>query len=199
MNKLIFVTGGARSGKSSFAEELCINQNNATAYIATSIPFDEEMKDRVRKHRESRPSNWTTYEIYEDVYKIINEISKTHKTIILDCVTLLVTNLMFGSKEINSRFENICDIDEYYEKAKRNEINEIEEYIKDQVKKLINEIKKTDLYVVIVTNEIGMSVVSSNKISRIYTDIVGRINQQIAKESDEVYFVVSGIPMKIKG
>lgn len=186
MSKIVLVTGGARSGKSNFAEKLCIDQNNSTAYIATSIPFDDEMKDRVKKHKESRPQNWNTYEIYKDIYSIIKEISNKHKTVILDCVTLLVNNLMFTYD---------MDID----KANQEEINELEKYIKDQVKKLIEEIKKTNLYFVVVTNELGMAVVPDNKLSRVYTDIVGRINQQIASQSDEVYFVVSGIPMKIKG
>ncbi|WP_270943300.1 bifunctional adenosylcobinamide kinase/adenosylcobinamide-phosphate guanylyltransferase [Romboutsia lituseburensis] len=186
MSKIILVTGGARSGKSNFAEKLCIDQNNSTAYIATSIPFDDEMKDRVKKHKESRPQDWKTYEIYKDIYSIIKEISNNHETVILDCVTLLVNNLMFTYD---------MDID----KANQEEINELEKYIKDQVKKLIEEIKKTNLYFVVVTNELGMAVVPANKLSRVYTDIVGRINQQIASQSDEVYFVVSGIPMKIKG
>lgn len=185
MSKIILVTGGARSGKSSFAESLCINRNNSTAYIATSIPFDEEMKDRVKKHKESRPQSWDTYEIYKDIYSIIEEISKKHKTVILDCVTLLVNNLMFT-----------YDID--IDNATGEEINNLEIYIKDQINKLLKSVKGTDLYFVIVTNELGMGVVPDNKLSRVYTDIVGRINQQIALQSDEVYFVVSGIPMKIK-
>ena len=79
MSKVILVTGGARSGKSNFAEKLCKDRNNNTAYIATSIPFDDEMKDRVRKHKESRPQNWKTYEIYKDIYSIIDDISKNTK------------------------------------------------------------------------------------------------------------------------
>ena len=157
MSKVILVTGGARSGKSNFAEKLCKDQNNNTAYIATSIPFDDEMKERVKKHKESRPQNWKTYEIYKDIYTIINDISKEHKTVILDCVTLLVNNLMFT-----------YEID-------------IDNSTQDE------------------TNELGLGGVSINKLTRIYTDIIGRINQQIATHSDEVYFVVSGIPMKIKG
>lgn len=185
MSKLVLVTGGSRSGKSNFAESLCIDQNNSTAYIATSIPFDEEMKDRVRKHKESRPDTWNTYEIYKDIYSIIKAISEKHKTVILDCVTLLVNNLMF---EYGIDFDNTTS----------EETNKMEIYIKNQFQKLVNEIKKTDLYFVIVTNEIGMSLVSDNKLCRVYSDIVGRINQYIASEADQVYFVVSGIPMKIK-
>ncbi len=185
MSKVILVTGGARSGKSNFAEKLCKEQNNNTAYIATSIPFDDEMKDRVRKHKESRPQNWKTYEIYKDIYTIIDDISKEHKTVILDCVTLLVNNLIFMHE---------IDIDN----STQYEIDELEKYIKEQVEKLLIEIKKTNLYFVIVTNELGLGGVSINKLTRVYTDIVGRINQQIAAQSDEVYFVISGIPMKIK-
>ena len=143
------------------------------------------MKDRVKKHKESRPKNWNTYEIYKDIYSIINNISKNHKTVILDCVTLLVNNLMFTYE---------IDID----KATQEEINELETIHKRPNNKLIEEIKKTNLYFVIVTNELGMGIVPDNKLSRVYADIVGRINQLIASQSDEVYFVVSGIPMKIK-
>ena len=175
MSKIILVTGGARSGKSGFAESLCREQNNSTAYIATSVAFDDEMKERVRKHQESRPKEWKTYEIYKDIYKIIKE-----------CITLLVNNLMFVDG---------IDID----KASEQEINDLEAYIKDQVKKLIEEVKRTDLYFVMVTNEIGLGVVPSYKLGRVYCDFVGRINQMLGRLSDEVYFTVCGIPTKIKG
>lgn len=186
MSRIILVTGGARSGKSNFAESLCIDRNNNTAYIATSIPFDDEMKDRVKKHQQSRPQQWNTYEIYKDIYSIVEDIAKNHETVILDCVTLLVNNLMFT-----------YDLD--IENSTSEEINELELYIKNQVDKLIREVKNTNLYFVIVTNELGMGIVPGNKLSRIYSDIVGRVNQQIASKSDEVYFVISGIPMKVKG
>lgn len=186
MGQLVLVTGGARSGKSRYAESLCRARENATAYIATSIPFDEELKDRVKKHREMRPSSWETFEIYEDVYKIIPEIAKGYQTVILDCVTLMVNNLMF--KE-----------DVEYDEMTAAEIDALEMGIKEQFIKLIEAIKQTELYVVVVTNEIGLCPVAANRLTRIYTDIIGRMNQLIAANSDEVYFVVSGISMKIKG
>lgn len=186
MSRIVFVTGGARSGKSSFAESLCKAQNNATAYIATSIPFDKEMKTRIKKHQASRPSSWSTYEVYKDIHKIIPDIAKTHQTLILDCVTLMVNNLLFKS---NIDFDT-CD-DQV--------IDEIELAISEQVAYLIHATQKTDLYAVIVTNEIGMGIIGATRLTRIYTDIIGRINQQIAAKSDEVYLVVSGIPVKIRG
>lgn len=185
MSNIILVTGGARSGKSNFAEYLCIKQNNRTAYIATSIPFDDEMKNRVKKHQESRPKEWKTYEIYKDIYSIVEELDNNHDTVIMDCVTLMVNNLMFTYG---------IEVD----KATSQELDELEEYIKEQIKKLMEAIKKTNLYFVIVSNEVGMGIVPENKLSRIYADFVGRANQLIAKYSDEVYFVVSGIPMKVK-
>ena len=175
MSNIILVTGGARSGKSSFAESLCKNQNNRIAYIATSIAFDDEMKNRVKKHQESRPKEWKTYEIYKDIYSIIDEIGET----------LMVNNLMFTYG---------IDVD----KATSKELDELENYIRDQIEKLLDAVKKTNLYFVIVSNEIGMGIVPANKLSRIYSDFVGRANQLIGKYSDEVYFVVSGIPMKVK-
>lgn len=185
MSNIILVTGGARSGKSSFAESLCIKQNNKTAYIATSVAFDDEMKNRVKKHQESRPKNWKTYEIYKDIYSIVEELNKNHDTVIMDCVTLMVNNLMFTHG---------IEVDE----ATCEELNELENYIREQITKLLEAVKKTNLYFVIVTNEIGMGIVPENKLSRIYGDFVGRANQLIASYSNEVYFVVSGIPMKVK-
>ncbi|UEL49384.1 bifunctional adenosylcobinamide kinase/adenosylcobinamide-phosphate guanylyltransferase [Terrisporobacter hibernicus] len=185
MSNIILVTGGARSGKSSFAESLCIKQNNKTAYIATSVAFDDEMKNRVKKHQEGRPKNWKTYEIYKDIYSIVEELNKNHDTVIMDCVTLMVNNLMFTQG---------IEVDE----ATSEELNELENYIREQITKLLEAVKKTNLYFVIVTNEIGMGIVPENKLSRIYGDFVGRANQLIASYSNEVYFVVSGIPMKVK-
>ena len=95
MSNIVLVTGGARSGKSNFAELLCREQNNSTAYIATSVAFDDEMKDRIKKHQDSRPKEWKTYEIYKDIYSIVEDLDKNHDTVILDCLTLMINNLMF--------------------------------------------------------------------------------------------------------
>lgn len=180
------VTGGARSGKSSFSEALCKSKSEQVAYIATSIAFDDGMKDRIKKHRDSRPKHWKTYEVYRDIYNIIDDIKNKRDTVLLDCVTLLVNNLMF-------------DFDIDWDKVSREEIDDIESYINEQVVKLIDSIRNTDLYFVFVTNELGMGIVPENRLSRIYRDIAGRVNQKIATLSDEVYLVVSSIPVKIKG
>lgn len=185
-SRIILITGGARSGKSSFAEKFTANISDKVAYIATALPFDEGMKDRIKKHRESRPKTWTTYEVYKNIYKYIDEISINHDVILLDCVTILVTNLMLENSELSWD-----DID-------REKIDEIEKDIKEQVSLLIKKIKDTGINCVLVTNEVGMGIVPENRLSRIFRDIAGRINQFIASNSDEVYFTVSGIPTKIK-
>lgn len=185
MSEIIFVTGGAKSGKSAFAESLCIEKNNRTGYIATSIPFDDEMKEKVRLHKERRPSDWATYEIYEDVFGIIEKISKECDTVMLDCITLMVNNLMF---KYDMNPQNLSN----------EELEKMDEYILDQFEKLVEEIRKTELYFVFVTNEIGMGVVPANKLSRIYANTAGKINQYVASNSDEAYLVISGIPVKIK-
>jgi adenosylcobinamide kinase/adenosylcobinamide-phosphate guanylyltransferase len=184
MGLLTLVTGGARSGKSSFSEDLIGKEGNSIVYIATAIAFDKEMEDRIKKHRESRPSEWFTIERYKDFREISNlEAFVKADSVILDCLTIMVTNLLI---EYRYDFDNIS----------MEEITGIEKDIFKQVSELLDVIK--DKNVVIVTNEIGMGIVPNNVLSRVFRDIAGRVNQYIAKRADRVYFLVSGIPMEIK-
>ncbi|MDR0880462.1 MAG: bifunctional adenosylcobinamide kinase/adenosylcobinamide-phosphate guanylyltransferase [Clostridioides sp.] len=220
MAKIILVTGGSRSGKSIFAESICEYKKDKTAYIATSIPFDEEMKDRVKKHRENRNQNWKTYESYSDVHLLIPEISCDFNTVLLDCVTLMVTNLMFDyeAKLKDNKYKstnsddnlqktpaNAMDYDtelnygDGIEGYNSNQIDILKSYVDSQIESLLSAIEETDLYCVFVTNELGMGIMPDNKLSRVYIDIAGKVNQRIAERSDEVYLTVSGIPVKIKG
>ncbi|RKD22498.1 adenosylcobinamide kinase /adenosylcobinamide-phosphate guanylyltransferase [Caminicella sporogenes DSM 14501] len=184
--KIILITGGARSGKSSFAEKYVSEIGKKIAYIATAIPFDDGMKNRIKRHRESRPSEWTTFEMYRDIYKHIQKIAKKHDTVLLDCMTIMITNLMFDNSNID------------WDKVDWEEVDDIENDIKEQIVLLIDEVKKAEINMVIVTNELGMGIVPESRLSRIFRDIAGRMNQLIAGKADEVYFIVSGIPVKIK-
>lgn len=184
--KITVVTGGARSGKSNFAEELAKTSVAPVAYLATAIAFDEGMKDRIQKHQASRPKEWTTYEGYKRLYTVIEEIAREHGTILLDCITIMVTNLMFDNECTN------------WDEMSRSEIDKMEEEIKQEIHKLMEYGRKHNMWLIMVTNEIGMGIVPENRISRIFRDIAGRINQIIAKEADEVYLTVSGLPLKLK-
>lgn len=177
---IYLVTGGARSGKSSFAESLYAEKLDV-AYIATSKVYDEEIEDRVKKHQESRPSEWRTYEGYLN----LKESLGTEKNYLLDCVTGLVSNIMF----------DLSKKTKYIEAELK---NQIEEKAMEELEQLISEVKSKNQNLVLVTNEVGMSIVPEHHISRVFRDIQGKVNQRLASLSDEVYLVCSGIPVKIK-
>lgn len=183
-NKLILVTGGARSGKSSFGEAQ-FNPEDMVLYIATAQAFDVEMKERIRRHRLQRPAHWATLEGYKGFQQRLKELPTGTTGILLDCITLMVTNILL---EYNLGWE----------KATMEELNEIENSIVEEVKGLIDALKKIPIKKVLITNEIGWGLVPDYPLGRIFRDIAGRINQFIASEADEVYIVISGIPNKIK-
>lgn len=180
MSKLVLLTGGARSGKSSYAEELIKKEGDNILYVATAIAFDSGMKDRIKKHRAQRPSDWETLERYRD-FKDLEE--KQYDAVLLDCMTIMVSNLMLDEK-----------VD--YDTCSHETIDKIEYRIKLQVEDLLKYFGNQNLY--IVTNEIGMGVVPPYRMGNIFRDIAGRINQSIAARADDVYLLVSGIPVKIK-
>ncbi|GAU77347.1 bifunctional adenosylcobinamide kinase/adenosylcobinamide-phosphate guanylyltransferase [Fusibacter sp. 3D3] len=186
MSQIIFITGGARSGKSTFAEQTVKSFGENIIYIATAIPFDEGMKDRIKKHKESRPKTWTTIEAYKDFDQHFDMAEvKAADGIIFDCITVMVTNLMMAPK-----------VD--FEMVDMDFVNELELKIQDEVDQLIATVRKRNLNIVIVSNEVGLGLVPFYKMGNFFRDIAGRINQKIASEADAVYFTVSGIPMKIK-
>lgn len=177
---MILVTGGARSGKSKFAESLYKDCENVV-YIATSRVEDVEMGERVRLHIAKRPSHWRTFEGNYDLDLAVGD----EKRYLLDCLTVLTSNIMFDlTKDLNHI--NI-DIQE-----------KVENRVVAEVTKLYKKIDKIEGKLVLVTNELGYSLVPDNHIGRVFRDIQGRVNQRIASLSDEVYLVCCGIPVKIK-
>ena len=177
---ITLVTGGARSGKSRFAENLYKDEKDVV-YIATSKAKDAEMRERVKLHQDSRPSEWRTY---EGNYDLQNSIGK-ERNYLLDCITVLTSNIMF---DISKDVEYID-----YDMQRR-----IEDTVIREMQNLINGISLKDYNLVLVTNEVGDSIVPEHHISRVFRDIQGRINQKIASLADEVYLVCCGIPVKIK-
>lgn len=177
---IYLITGGARSGKSTFAESIFEGRKDVV-YIGTSRIYDEEMKERINLHRESRPHIWRTYEGNYDLTDAIAD----EKSYLLDCITVLTSNIMF---DITGQ----SDFIDYklQEMVENRVIQEVEGLIKG-----VSEVKG-DL--VLVTNEVGDSIVPEHHVSRVFRDIQGRVNQRLAKLSDQVYLVCCGIPVKIK-
>ncbi len=186
MGKAILITGGARSGKSSYAERLAKELEGNILYIATSIPFDDEMKNRVKKHRDSRPAEWDTYEGYRGLGAIIEDKGRQYKGILLDCVTVMVTNLLLEHPGID------------YENVRYEDFEEAEKEIKEEVDGLLRGVKLSEATVIMVTNELGSGIVPENLLGRVFRDIAGRMNQYIAEQCDEVYMTVCGLPLKLK-
>jgi len=173
MRKFIFVIGGARSGKSSYAQKLAKGFKKPVAFIATAQAKDKEMKERIRKHKSERPQIWKTIEEAKDIGPVLQKISKTCKIALVDCLGLLVSNLMV---------DGLTD-------------KEIEK----QIKGLISILAKLDITVILVSNEVGGGVVPDNTLARRFRDLVGFANQRLAAKADEVILMQSGIPLKIKG
>lgn len=175
---ITLVTGGARSGKSSFAEGFYKDKKDVV-YIATSRAEDVEMKERVKKHKKSRPDYWRTYEGTYDIAKAVER----EKNYILDCLTVLTSNVMFDMSGTLERIDSGLEKD-----------------IEDRIVEIIeNFVKKAkDRNVVIVTNEVGSSIVPENHIARVFRDIAGRVNQRVAALCNEVYVVFCGVSLKIK-
>lgn len=174
------ITGGARSGKSSFAEENIIDKTSVT-YIATSRVWDREMEERVRLHKERRPSEWYTWETPLELSGCPYETEEY----LLDCVTLFTTNHLFDE----------LGAGEYVEPEMQ---QKIEDNVLSEIQALIDFVNQRGANLQIVTNEVGDSIVPEQHISRVFRDIQGRVNQRLGKLADEVYLVVCGIPVKIK-
>jgi adenosylcobinamide kinase / adenosylcobinamide-phosphate guanylyltransferase len=180
MGKIILVTGGARSGKSIFAESLYKDILDVV-YIATSKVCDDEMRDRVMLHKAMRPSEWKTFEGSYDLYRAVGN----EKNYLLDCLTVLTSNIMF-------------DLTISYEKIPLEVQREVENRVGTEIKLLVDKVREREANIVIVTNEVGYSIVPENHIARVYRDIIGKVNQRVAAICDEVYIVVCGIPLRMK-
>lgn len=181
-----FVIGGARSGKSTFAEEKAKEYGKNVLYIATAVVTDQAMEDRVKKHKEQRPKSWSTIEMYSSFNDLVNHVEFNEcEAILLDCVTTLIGNLMFDSK-----------ID--FDSCAPEEVNSLERRIAEEVHTLMDLCNKNNKKLIIVSNETGMGVVPSYYMGNYFRDMSGRINREISEKSDFMYFIFSGIPIKLK-
>jgi adenosylcobinamide kinase/adenosylcobinamide-phosphate guanylyltransferase len=183
-NKLILITGGARSGKSRFAEELAEQLGKPRTFIATAQIYDEEMQERVRVHKERRAEHWITREAPFDTAAQIIEAGNDTPVILVDCLTLFVTNHLL--KELPADHLPGSSQKHYIDKVLK------------AVDKFVIAAKSVPASVIVVTNEVGSGIVPDNALSRMFRDAAGMANQRLAAVADEVFFMVSGLPVQVK-
>ena len=192
MSKLTLVLGGIKSGKSLFAENLayCFSKKNdinvnGIAYLATAEVRDDEMSERVLRHQQRRPEEWLTLEAPLRPEMEISNLDNGIKFLIIDCITLYLSNLLLQNESGEFEGDNCCWSGKI-------------DTILERVEKLCHLCKEKDLDVVVVSNEVGLCIVPDNKLGRVFNDIQGQANQIIAKYADIVYLVVAGIPQRLK-
>ena len=172
MNEITFILGGARSGKSSYALSVA-KKYKKVAFIATCEALDNEMTKRIKLHKESRPKHWDTFEEPKDIEGTLKKLINKYDCIVIDCLTLFISNLFLSGFNKDA--------------------------IEKKISKLIAALKKINCRIILVSNEVGMGIVPDNKLGRDFRDLAGRVNQMVAKNADKVFFIVAGIPLKIKG
>lgn len=177
--KIVLITGGARSGKSKFAEKYASSIGSKIAYLATAKILDDEMKDRIEKHVATRPSEWVTYECPTNAEITLNKIEQDFDTIIFDCLTLYLTNLLLDQNNPKDK-------------------NERQNIILNKINLLLEAAKNQKNNIIFVTNEVGAGIVPDNALAREFRDLAGITNQKIANIASEVYLLTSGIPIDIK-
>lgn len=178
-NHITLIFGGARSGKSSYAQQLAEEADKPVTFIATAQALDEEMSARIKKHKNERPETWKTLEI---PFNIANHVSliKTD-LVILDCITLLVSNLLM-------QFVKDDLVDEAL----------FMQSVQKEISDLLSAIRESNQHWLIVSNEVGLGLVPPYQMGRVYRDGIGWANQRLAREAEQVLFMVAGIPMKVK-
>lgn len=181
--RLTLILGGARSGKSSYAEQLATARRGNVLYLATAQAWDDEMATRIANHRAQRPAGWQTVEAPQQVATTLATALSTLPptgVILLDCLTLLASNVIIALPEDCSEAQATAAL-------------------KDEVDALLQLYQTQDLAWIIVSNEVGLGVVPPYPLGRVYRDALGRANQQLAQVADDVLFMVAGLPMVVKG
>ncbi|WP_295504085.1 bifunctional adenosylcobinamide kinase/adenosylcobinamide-phosphate guanylyltransferase [uncultured Streptococcus sp.] len=194
MAKIVLVTGGARSGKSAFAEEQLADRERV-CYIATGLPRgeDPEWQERIRLHQERRPASWTTQEQYAGLADWLRE--QSHPVYLLDCATLLTSNRLFDL--IAQHFPDKLELTEEHFLS-RQEQSFLLQLLEEEWQELLSTIHQTDAECWIVTDEVGLGIVPETRLGRFFRDVQGKINQLIAKEASEAYLVICGLAQQLK-
>ncbi len=172
---LTLVLGGARAGKSNFAQQLAA-EDGQVLFVATAEAGDEAMRERIEAHRLARPGDWDTLEEPVDLAGTLEPVADRYDTILLDCLTLWVSNLLLKGQDVMTAREGIVP----------------------EAERLLETYKRGSASWIVVSNEVGMGVVPPTELGRIYADELGRVNQMVSAEADAVYLMVAGLPVPIK-
>jgi adenosylcobinamide kinase/adenosylcobinamide-phosphate guanylyltransferase len=170
-NKTVFIIGGARSGKSAFAEKLASELAGKRAYLATAQALDPEMAARIEKHRKDRGLAWDTYEEPLAVAELLKKLSGRYDVVLIDCLTLWLSNVIAHTD------------------------GDVVSFRSDELVAAINNFNGV---CIIVSNEVGLGIVPDNPLARKFRDLAGILNQRVALTANDVYFTAAGIPVKIK-
>jgi adenosylcobinamide kinase/adenosylcobinamide-phosphate guanylyltransferase len=173
MSKIVLFTGGARSGKSTRAEQYVARLSAPVVYVATAQAYDDEMRARIARHQERRPADWRTLEAPTAVAAMLASLGRG-SIVLLDCPSLLISNLLLAHEA------------------------HPEPAIEQEIGALLTTVRERDQTLIAVTNEVGMGIVPTYPLGRVYRDLLGWANQRVARAADEVYLVVCGIPMELK-
>ncbi|MCR3922226.1 MAG: bifunctional adenosylcobinamide kinase/adenosylcobinamide-phosphate guanylyltransferase [Firmicutes bacterium] len=183
LGKLVLITGGARSGKSTLAEKLAEDAGGPATYVATAAVLDEEMELRVAIHKERRPAHWSTVEETMDLAAALERVPSGTVTVIVDCLTIWLTN------QLLARYEEDLSDDKYMA---------IEDHIQAELNRFCTVAAARPFRTIVVTNEVGCGVVPDTPLGRVFRDMAGRANQQVARAADSLWFAVSGYPLCVK-
>ena len=173
-NKLIFITGGARSGKSRFALKLADAIEGRKVFLATAEALDEEMKSRIETHQKERPSGWDTIEETTQLSKALIACNGQFDVVLIDCLTMWISNFLLNGTHDES-------------------------HILKEVKQLISSCRNVNGTVLVVANEVGLGIVPANRLARNFRDTAGKANQEMAAVADDVYLVIAGMSLTLKG
>lgn len=180
MGKLTFILGGARSGKSAYAQQLAEKRDGRVTFVATATAGDEEMRARIARHRSERPAAWSTREIPHGIAAALQTAALQADIVLLDCITMLVSNLLF-----------LDGADEPDESAAMLRVD-------TEIDGLLALIENDSAEWIVVSNEVGLGLVPPTPLGRIYRDLLGRANQVLAARAEKVIWMVAGIPVPIE-
>ncbi len=179
----ILILGGARSGKSRLAKEMALRLGGKVLFVATGEARDEEMEQRIEKHKRERPPTWRSAELPTDVGRRLRREIGNAQVVIVDCLTLLVSNII-----------GRCGDDPEQVSAEL-----VEARLTAEIDELTGCIDDSTATFILVSNEVGMGLVPESRVGRLYRDLLGKVNQTIARRADHVYFMLSGIALNLKG